>query len=304
MLTVFGSINIDQVIRVAQIARPGETVAGKLEAVTFGGKGANQAVAASRLLAGSHWVAMAGALGDDGPADRLLQNFAANGVHTDLIARVPGPSGTAIITVDDVGENSITLIGGANAAVTGAQLSKSDIGQTDTLLCQGEVSFAETAAAITRYRGGHMGGRVMLNLAPVPTTNVELLRQALAATDLLIVNEHELRALGAALEGGSGADAIAARFDLTLVVTLGSKGAFAVTREGARHTAASPNVEVVDPTGAGDTFVGVLAALLTEGVALEDALEQACVAGALSCTQLGAQGGMPNRAELAAGALI
>ncbi|MCZ4348138.1 ribokinase [Devosia neptuniae] len=303
MLTVFGSINIDQVIRVAQIARPGETVSGRLEAVTFGGKGANQAVAAARLLAGSHRVAMAGALGHDGHADRLLQNFAANSVVTDLIVRVPGPSGTAIITVDDVGENAITLIGGANDAVMGTQLGTAEIAQTEILLCQGEVSFAETAAAIASYRAGHQSGRIVLNLAPVPAAEAAMLQQALSATDFLIVNELELADLGAALGGKTEPEAIAARFALTLVVTLGSQGAVAVTPDGVRHVAGSPRVAVVDTTGAGDTFVGVLAALLAEGSGVPDALAQACVAGALSCTRLGAQGGMPSRAELAAGAL-
>jgi len=300
MILVFGSLNIDLVARVPVIAGPGKTVLAPSYATHYGGKGANQAVAAARIT-GSGKVWMAGRVGRDAFGDGALQNLAANGVDNGLIVRANEPTGCAFITVDPGGENAITVACGANMAASAADLPALLFSADTVLVLQMEVPFAQSLAAARRAKSA--SGTVIWNLAPVPEQMTSGIHDLLGATDYLLLNEHEALD-AAAMIGASTSDfqAAARRLgrvgDLTCVVTAGAHGALAVTAGGATQRAPSPSIRPVDTTGAGDTFVGAFAAMLSEQVPLQKALEVGCEAAALKCLKAGAQDGMPNRDEI------
>jgi ribokinase len=298
MILIFGSLNVDLVARVPVIPGPGKTVLAPSYTTHCGGKGANQAVAAARI-AGPGKVRMAGRVGRDGFGDGALQNLITNGVDTGLIVRADEPTGCAFITVDPGGENAITVASGANMAASAADLPAVLFGADTVLALQMEVPFAQSLEVARRTKSA--SGIVIWNLAPVPEKMTSaMLRDLLDSTDYLLVNEHE--ALGAAAAIGAGMadfEAAAARLaelgDLTCVVTAGAQGALAVTSGGARLRAPAPTIRPVDTTGAGDTFVGAFAAMLSEQAPLQNALEVGCEAAALKCLKAGAQDGMPTR---------
>jgi ribokinase len=303
MILVFGSLNIDLVTRVSVIPGPGRTVLAPSYATHFGGKGANQAVAAARI-AGAGKVWMAGRVGKDGFGDEAIQNLAANGVATSLIVGADEPTGCAFITVDGSGENAITVASGANLAARAADVPAQHLAPDTVLVLQMEVPFAEALEVARRTRAA--SGRVVWNLAPVPAHMTrEMIRDVLAATDYLVTNEHEAldaaTALGAKQTDFEAAAAHLARTgQLTCVVTAGAEGAFAFVPDGARTHARSPRITPVDTTGAGDTFVGAFACILAEQAPLQKALEVGCEAAALKCLRPGAQGGMPRRDAISA----
>jgi ribokinase len=301
MILVFGSLNIDLVALVPVIPGPGRTVLAPSYATHFGGKGANQAVAAARI-AGAGKVTMAGRVGKDGFGDEAIRNLAANGVDTSLIVRANEPTGCAFITVDGSGENAITVASGANLAARAADLPAQHFTADTVLVLQMEVPFAEAIEAAHRSKAA--SGRVIWNLAPVPERMTrEMIRDLLAATDYLITNEHEAldaaTALGARETDFEAAAAhLATNGQLTCVVTAGAQGAFAFASDGARAHAPSPRITPVDTTGAGDTFVGAFASVLSEQAPLQKALEVGCEAAALKCLKAGAQDGMPLRGAI------
>lgn len=303
MITVFGSINMDLVARVETIAQPGETVLSRRADHFFGGKGANQAVAAARMSGGGQIkVAMVGAIGDDAFGKACLDNLVRNGVDVDAIRFVDEPTGCAFITVDAQGENAITVASGANMAVRAAEMPESLLAETSVLVLQMEVPLAENIAAARRAKESE--AHVIWNVAPVPSSAEKAMADMLALTDLLVVNEHE--ALAIAAMNGMDADGfyleaasqLAQTYGLTCIVTAGAQGAFAVCADGSRIHAAARPVTPVDTTGAGDTFVGVLAYCVAEGRELREAMQRACVAASLSCLTAGAQDGMPSRGRL------
>lgn len=302
MVIVFGSINIDLVARVPSIPRPGETVLSPGYRLLFGGKGANQAVAAARARRRpATAVAMVAQVGDDEFGRAALANLAANAVEIDGVATGPEPTGCAFITVDDAGENAITVASGANAALAAAACRQA-FGPADVLVLQMEVPFAEALAVAHAAR--RAGSRVIWNFAPAPGAFPrEDLAALIEATDILVVNEHEALA-AAAILGTAGADAEAAAAALAqhgrghVVVTAGARGATAFAAGGTRLHAAAPKIRPVDTTGAGDTFVGVLAAELAAGADLAGALRIACLAASQACLTMGAQPGMPDRATI------
>ncbi len=218
MIIVFGSINIDLVARVGRLPRAGETVLGPGYDVIPGGKGANQALAARR--AGSD-VVMVGAVGRDGFADATLAELAAAGVDLSHVSRVDAPTGAAFIAVDAAGENQIIVASGANAAVKAAALDALSPAPRDILMMQWEVPEAEILAA-ARW-GRDRGLRIMLNRAPAGPISAELAD----LLDMVVVNEHEVLALGAGLGVTGEPDAVAAvlseRHGLAVAVTLGAK---------------------------------------------------------------------------------
>jgi ribokinase len=300
MILVFGSINIDLVARVAAIPRPGETVLAAGYETLHGGKGANQAVAAARIAAPGR-VAMAARVGDDGFGRAAIGNLRQNGVDVAQVQPGPEPTGCAFITVDDRAENAITVASGANRALTRAAVAGAlDAGSVAVL--QMEVPFAESLAVAQSVQAA--GGRVVWNFAPVPAGfDREALDALLGAADILVVNEHEATAAAALLAAPdpdfrAAGDLLARTGGLTCIVTAGAAGAFAFHADGRRETAAAPPIRPVDTTGAGDTFVGILAASLDEGRPLGDALARACRGASLACLRPGAQPGMPTRAEL------
>lgn len=299
MILVFGSINVDLVTRVRSIARPGETVLAPSYDTSFGGKGANQAVAAARVSAPGR-VAMVGRIGADAFGRMCLDNLAANGVSVTHVAEGPEPTGCAFISVDEQAENAITVASGANGAMSAAGMPAVPDGVTAIL--QMEVPLAASLAAARQVRKA--GGRVIWNLAPVPhDLGREDLRLLLDATDVLVVNEHEAVSAAALLGRPDAtlteaANHLAMAGKVTSVVTAGAKGAIAVQPDGSSIAAAAEAITPVDTTGAGDTFVGILAATLAGGADWHAALARACRGASLACLARGAQTSMPSAEAL------
>lgn len=297
MILVFGSINVDLVARVATIPGPGKTVLAPSYDRHFGGKGANQAVAAARLAAPGR-VAMAACVGDDGFGRESIDNLVANGAAADLIRFGTTPTGCAFITVDAQAENAITVASGANLEPKAADVPKALLTSGTTLVLQMEVPFAQSLALAQRVR--QAGGRVVWNCAPVPDGFGAADASALlGASDVLIVNEHEAADITAILgQPEAGIAGLIRGTTTNCVVTAGAEGAFAYTPDGETFHVAAPRIEPVDTTGAGDTFVGALAAALDEGLSLAQALDLGCRAAALACLAPGAQAGMPRREKM------
>lgn len=297
MITVFGSLNVDFVSRVAAIPKPGETVHGSDYQLIPGGKGANQALAARR--AGAK-VRMIGVIGDDDVAGVALRELEPAGVDLSSVRRRKGTTGVAIIIVDARGENTIVISPGANAEARASQIPPGALGKGDTLLLQMEVPLEETLAAARAGRAA--GATVVLSLAPFSPLTPE----QLSPISTLIVNEHEAADFAKALGLGAGSaeatvSGLAARLGLAVIATLGPEGAIAAGTAGIVRVPAIP-VKPVDTTGAGDTFAGVLSAYLDQGADLGKAMKFAAAAGSLACTKEGAQPSFPSRAEIEAAA--
>jgi ribokinase len=298
MILIFGSLNIDLVARVPLIPGPGRTVLAPSYATHYGGKGANQAVAAARI-AGPGKVFMAGRVGRDAFGDGALDNLAANGVDTGLVVKSDNPTGCAFITVDPGGENAITVASGANMTASATDVPVTFFGADTVLMLQMEVPFAQSLEVARRTKSA--SGTVVWNLAPVPEQMTsEMIRDLLAATDYLLVNEHEALDAAAAIgfsmsDFRAAAGKLAKAGNLTCVVTAGAEGAVATTADDSNLRAASLNIRPIDTTGAGDTFVGAFACALDEKAPLQKALEIGCEAAALKCLKAGAQNGMPMR---------
>jgi ribokinase len=287
MLVVFGSINLDLVARVARLPSPGETIAGEDFAAHPGGKGANQALAARRAGAD---VALIGCVGNDAFAAPALRNLTAFGVDLQRVATVETATGVALIQVDASGENSITVVPGANGHADAAMVPDSLLVPGATLLMQLEVPLPAVRALALRAR--ERGARVIFNAAPMHSLALSLL----PSIDVLVVNEIEADAMRVRLDAGATAEAFAIHvhrhFGCAVVVTLGAEGAFAVAGE-TLICASAPVLHVIDTTGAGDAFTGVLAAALHSGTPWNRALAMGVAAGSLACAATGAQSALP-----------
>jgi ribokinase len=293
MILVFGSLNADLVFQVQTLPRPGETVLCPGYALAPGGKGANQAAAAAKAGAA---VRMVGHLGDDSFGDFLRQGLVQAGVDCAGVAIARAATGVAVIGVERGGENQIIVGSGANLATRADQVADADLRPGVTLLCQNEVDPGATFALLER--AARRGARTILNLAPA----APLPPSALDATSVLVVNEVEAAMAagdrsGGAIEPQALASDLATRHDLTCVVTLGAAGAIAQGPAGGWRIGSLP-IEPVDTTGAGDAFVGVLAAAFDRDLTLPHALRRASVAAGLACTRLGAQTSQPTAAEI------
>jgi ribokinase len=309
VVVVVGSLNLDLVGRAPRIPAPGETVLGDSLQRFHGGKGGNQAVAAARLGARVRFI---GAVGEDAAGAELVAGLTAEGIDSAGVQRVAGASGCALITVAASGENAITVLPGANlrvaapepepaaaapmAAAMAAPIAASiaALRGAALLVLQLEIPLAVNQAWARAARA--LGVPVLLNAAPMEAAARELL----ADVSLLVVNEGEL----AALVGAEGAledqlQRAAQCGPAQVVVTLGAQGSAALSQG---HISRAPGraVQVVDTTGAGDTFVGALATALAAGQSLQQALPWANAAAALSCMQAGARGGMPGAAAVRA----
>ncbi|MEU7030946.1 ribokinase [Streptomyces sp. NPDC046275] len=291
-IVVLGSTNMDLVAYVAKAPARGETVTGREFRTVPGGKGANQAVAAAR--AGAE-VSMIGAVGADDFGVRMRAALEHSGVDTDLLRTVEGPSGTAHIVVDDEGGNAIVVVPGANGTVT--SLDHGDealIGTADALLLQLELPLSVVVEGAVAAR--ERGVRTLLTPSPVQPLPAELL----AATDLLVPNEHEAAALTGETDPAAAARALLDQVP-EVVVTLGAAGCLHAVRGGGEPLIVpAPRVRAVDTTAAGDTFAGVLAVALTEGRPMPEALAWASAAAALSVQHEGASTSMPYRAAIEA----
>jgi ribokinase len=286
-VVVVGSANMDLVGTAHALPRPGETLLGTGFVMVPGGKGANQAIAAARAGAS---CAFLGAIGSDGFGVTLRARIAAAGVDTDQLRTTYGTSGVALVMVNAEGENAILVTPGANASMTdltGPELTA--VRAADVLLAQLEIPVGTVTQAAVAARAA--GTRVVLNAAPAVPVPPELL----AATDLLVVNETEARALT-----GRGREDPTALLDLAprAVLTLGAQGAWYGDRDGTAVHVPAVKVDVVDSTAAGDAFTAALAVAWGEGRDLVDAVRWAAAAGAACARRLGASVALPSRAEI------
>ncbi|GAA0779733.1 ribokinase [Roseibium denhamense] len=291
MITVFGSINLDLVVALPRLPKAGETVSGPDHQLFAGGKGANQALAARRAGAS---VKMVGAVGTDAFAALAIGNMEDAGVDLASVRTLDGATGLAFIGIDPDGENQIMVASGANHRVEAKWLGLS-LAASRILLLQGEVPFPEIRKAMQLAQDS--GAEVIWNLAPVPDDDI---KAALATVNTLIVNETEAAEIARKLAIDPGLEAFLdymvspAR---KVVVTLGSKGVVAASHED-RYRIASPKIEAVDTTGAGDAFCGAFAAAADAGTTFERALKAGVAAGTLACTVTGAQSSAPMKAEI------
>jgi len=286
-IVVVGSANMDLVGLAPRLPLPGETVLGDDFVMMPGGKGANQAIAATR--AGGQTVFL-GAIGSDSFGVTLSARIKAAGVDTAHLRTSYGASGVAVIMVDRAGENSILVAPGANNTfVDLTDAERQVIASADVLVCQQEIPVATVIDAVRAARAG--GTRVILNAAPAR----ELPPELLANVDLLVVNEGEAQAV----TGGDTAD-MAALLALVprVVLTLGAAGARFAERGGRdQHVPAFP-IEAADTTAAGDAFTGALAVAWGEGRDLVEAVRWANAAGAACARKVGASSSLPTRADI------
>ena len=289
---VAGSVNMDLVATVPRLPRPGETLAGTGFALHPGGKGANQAVAAAKLGAAATLV---GCVGDDAFARDLRAHLLDNGVACSLEV-VEAPTGTAMILVDGLGENSIVVIPGANASLDASAVAQVPVRAGDVLVSQLEIPVPTVAAFFER---GHAAKALnVLNAAPAIVGADDLWPLA----DIVVVNEVELGFFANAPvpdRQGAASAAVTVRHspEQVIVVTLGSQGVVAIDGERVLEQPGHA-VRVVDTTGAGDCFVGALAACLCAGNRLEEGLAYANRAAAICVQRPGAGPSMPTLMEV------
>jgi len=296
-ILVVGSSNTDLIIKVPEIPRPGETLLGG-EFMTFpGGKGANQAVAASR---GGGDVVFIAAVGSDSYGAEAVKGYKLDNINTEDIKICKGvPSGIAMITISDQGENAITVASGANAKLHPDDLDEAEEAfvEADYMLVQLETPLETVEKAICLC--GEFNTRVILNPAPA----AELSDEILSGVHIITPNETEAEHLTGIKVGGEGeaqkaAEILHARGVNTVILTLGSAGAFVSDpTSGLVKMVPGFKVSAVDTTAAGDVFNGQLAVALAEELPLEEAVRLAHAAAALSVQKLGAQSSIPRREE-------
>ena len=291
-----GSVNLDHLVRVPTIPRPGATVLARSLTTSPGGKSFNQA-AAARLLGGD--VELVAALADDAAGATVRDDLADLGIVVDRVVRSErAATGSAFITVDDDGENAIVVVPGANAELTMTDGVAAAVAAADVVLLALEVP-VETVAACARH-GAASGGTVVLNLSPYQSVPRELLKDC----SVVVVNEHELLEVlpGQALPGADE-DWSPVMADLAgagirrAVVTLGAEGAV-VLDSGHAARVLAPRIRAVDTTGSGDAFAGALGYGLSVGLDLVEAAGLGARVGACAATRPGARPSYPTRSEL------
>lgn len=299
-IVVIGSLNMDLVVQTPKAPAAGETLAASSFHTIPGGKGANQAVAAARLACGAP-VRMVGRVGQDAFGAQLSAGLAAEGIDTAEVRPLAGiSSGVALIIVEASGENRILIVPGTNGQLTPADMDvlEEGIAGAGMLILQFEIPLPTVERAIQLANAHNVP--VLLNPAPAYAVSPALL----AGVDTLVLNEVESGLL-AGMEVSDPASAMAAARKLLrgrtrcVAVTLGAKGAVAVTPEQALHVPAFA-VKAVDTTAAGDSFIGALAVSLNQGKSLPESMVFAVAAGALAVTRVGAQSSIPNADEVAA----
>jgi ribokinase len=291
-IVVLGSLNMDIVLRVPHAPSAGETLLGHSIAHIPGGKGANQAVSCARE---GGQVGMIGCVGNDAHGQALREALMRDGIDTAALRTDDAePTGTALILVEDSGQNRIVMIPGANAKVEIDEAAlRQQLQGAAFLVAQFETPMVQVARAVSVAYDA--GCKVLLNPSPV-----QPIAEALwPCIDTLVVNEIEAQALcGQAAdspqEAALAGQALRAKGIARVVVTLGARGAVAIDAGGARHHPA-PTVQAVDTTAAGDTFLGALAVALGEGRSFDDAVRLGIRAAALCIQQPGAQPSIPQR---------
>ncbi|MCC9624345.1 ribokinase [Thalassospira sp. MA62] len=296
-ITVFGSVNLDLTVYVNVLPRPGETVHADRQITGLGGKGANQAVAATKLSTGK--VRFVSAVGKDAFAQTIRAELASYGVDMSDIATFDDvATGNALIHVDKDSQNTITVVGGANMAWPDTGPDASVFADAKVAVFQLETPLPTTLAAMKAAK--QCGATVVLDPAPVPHSAIDAL---LAQADVVTPNETEAEALtgirphdeASALEAAA---ALLAKGPELAVVKLGANGLYFATRDGQSGFCPPFKVNAVDTVAAGDCFCGALAVALGEGMDTRTALRFASGAGALAATKYGAAASAPDRADL------
>ena len=293
---VFGSINMDLVVYSDAKPNDGETIIGNSFETFLGGKGSNQAVAASKLGAN---VSFVGKVGSDLYGQKLKEQLNLEKVNTQLLGKIEGESGVAVINViESSSENQIIVIPGANAHVSADQIDDKTLSSVEILISQLEVPPNQIELLFSRARQGHCYR--VLNVAPAIEFSTSLFNE----TDLLVVNEIELEALAKKKLKDTNIDSIRASVDLlslakhqAIVVTLGAEGVY-VRDQNKDEYIEGHKVNSVDTTGSGDCFVGAMASYLIEDKNLFDASVFANKAASISVTRKGASSSMPTKDEV------
>lgn len=294
---VIGSSNMDITAQVEHLPLPGETVGGKSYFKAFGGKGANQAVAAARL---GGEVTFISSLGNDDAGREMEHHFKEEGIDTGYIITDPSsPSGTAFIFVSEEGENCIAVIPGANGTLTPEKLAAADqaFKDCDIVVLQGEIPHESVSAAV--HKAAALGKKVLLN--PAPAYKVD--KDTLKCVDILIVNEVEAGVVSGVPFSPDNLPAIAEKLLATgirnVIVTLGGDGVYMRNSVGEfRLSSYNCLFEVVDTVGAGDTFCGAIATKANKALLDLDALRFANAAAGISVSRFGAQPSIPTLKEV------
>lgn len=295
-ILVVGSSNTDMVIKTTHFPAPGETILGGKFLMNAGGKGANQAVAAARL---GGQVTFIGKIGDDIFGKQAVRKLEDEGINVNFVAvDTENPSGVALITVDEKGENSIVVASGANGTLSPADFDRAltELHESEFVLMQLEIP-VPTVEYIARV-ASEKQKKVILNPAPAVTLSVELLHNIF----LITPNETEAEILTGINVNDENSAFQAATFlhqkgVEIVIITLGAAGAF-LLKGGKGEIIRAPKVDAVDTTAAGDTFNGALAVALSEGKDIREAIAFANEAAAISVTRIGAQASVPFRHEL------
>jgi ribokinase len=282
-LFVVGSANEDLLVTVANLPQPGQTVLAHGLAVLPGGKGANQAVAAARAGAG---VVFIGSVGRDAAGERTIAALRAEGIDvTHVSVDASAPTGVALVTVADDGENQIAVVAGANDRLSAVQVTAAlaGLGMRSSDVCLISFEIGDEAVSAAASYADRVDAAVLVNPSPART----LVPQILRARPILLPNASE----AAQLSGLTGTAAATWLHDMTgapVVMTVGADGA-TVIDQAEVYSIAPPVVDVVDTTGAGDTFAGAFAAMIVQGHDLRSAVEHAVVAAAMSVSSRGAR---------------
>jgi ribokinase len=295
-IIVVGSCNTDMVIKADRLPIPGETILGGTFFMNPGGKGANQAVAASRM--GGN-VTLISKTGNDVFGKQSVMLYTAENIKTDYIFSDPKhPSGVALITVDSQGENCIVVASGANAYLSPLDIEKAsaEIESSDLVLMQLEIPI-ETVEYVAE-KAQKKGIRVILNPAPARTLSDSLLKHLY----IIIPNKSEAEILSGIKvydidSAKQAADIISSKGVNIVVITLGSQGAL-IKENADYHFVEALKVEALDTTAAGDTFCGSVCVGLSEGRSILDSVKLAARAAAITVTRMGAQASIPFRSEL------
>lgn len=289
-IVVVGSINMDYVLKTEELPKLGETISAKSFVTVFGGKGANQAVAAARLGAR---VTMIGAVGSDSIGNELKGNLAHEKIDVQGIQAVDGPSGVAMINVADTGDNTIVVYGGANDRLgpEWVQKHKSLIESADCLMVQLEVPMDTVLEAVKIAHHNHV--KVIFNPAPAKPFPDEIFEYV----DIITPNETELAKLSGKDDMIEGARELIARGANRVVVTLGEQGSMYIDPEHV-YEAHAYTVESIDSTAAGDAFNAALAMKVTGSDDIEEGLAFSNAVGALVTTKLGAQTSLPYEKDV------
>lgn len=298
IIVEIGSLNMDLVVRIPTIPKPGETLLGGIYHTYPGGKGSNQAVAAARLGA---QVYMIGCVGKDSFGEELRAALADESIDITHVNVHPEEStGVALIQVDEQGKNSISVASGANLCLSSADVERAfkSIGKFDALVMPLEIPL-EAVATAARIASGQ-GALVILNPAPAQVLAPELLSRV----DVLVPNEFEIAVMtGLTIQSDADLQQAAEKLHQQglkhLLVTLGSRGSFYSHRNPIESMIfPAKSVQAIDTTAAGDCFVGALTVGLCEGKDMSSAVEFASAAAAISVTRFGAQPSLPRRNEV------